>query len=97
MGKMVGIAEFKANCTRLLREMQRDGEPIMVTNRGKVVGVMSPPSEKKPGVDTLFGCMKGTVTVHDDIVGPVDPDWETEWEAKWDRLGFPAVKDPSGS
>ena len=23
MGKMVGIAEFKANCTRLLREMER--------------------------------------------------------------------------
>jgi prevent-host-death family protein len=89
MGKMVGIAEFKANCTRLLREMQKDGEPITVTNRGKVVGVMSPPTEDaKP--KSLFGCMKGTFTIHGDIVGPVDPDWEAKWDAKWDERGLPA-------
>lgn len=78
MGKMVGIAEFKANCTRLISEMQRDGEPIMVTKRGKVVGVLSPPAlEEIP--ESLFGAMKGMVIRYDDPFEPaVDP---SEWDA----------------
>lgn len=89
MGKMVGIAEFKANCTRLISEMERDGEPILVTRRGKVVGVLSPPvPEQVP--ESLFGALKGMVVRYDDPFGPIDPDWEAKWEAGWDALGFPA-------
>lgn len=42
MTKMVGIAEFKAKCERLISQMEKDGEPILVTRRGKVVGVLKP-------------------------------------------------------
>ena len=85
MGKMVGIAEFKAKCERLISQMELDGEPIEVTRRGKVVGVLNPaPAERKP-IDSLFGCMKGTATIIGDIVGPVDHDWEEKWLAKWDE------------
>ena len=28
MTKMVGIAEFKAKCERLISQMEKDGEPI---------------------------------------------------------------------
>lgn len=44
MGKMVGIAEFKAKCERLISQMELDGVPIELTRRGKVVGVLSPPT-----------------------------------------------------
>lgn len=87
MGKIVGIAEFKANCTRLIAEMERDGEAITVTKRGKVVGVLSPPPEKS----RLFGLLKGTGEIHGDIVGPVESDWEAAWEAKWEARGFPVA------
>lgn len=80
MGKVVGIAEFKANCTRLIAQMERDGETITVTKRGKVVGVLSPPVSEK--TRPLFGLLKGMMKIHGDIVGPVlDPGWEAEWEA----------------
>ncbi len=46
MGKMVGIAEFKAHCTRLLRELEQDGVPITVTNRGKPVAVLRSPQDQ---------------------------------------------------
>ncbi len=88
--KYVGAAEFKANCLRLMAEVQAGGEQITVTKRGKPVALVSPPPS--PRSNSLFGCMKGTVTVHGDIVGPIDPDWEAQWEAKWDELGFPAPK-----
>lgn len=91
MGKMVGIAEFKANCTRLLRELAHDGEPITVTSRGKPVATVSPPISK-PKRKSAFGLMKGLITVHGDLDEPIDPDWEAKWEAKWDERGFPVIK-----
>ena len=93
MGKLVGMAEFKAHCTRLLRELERDGEPITVTNRGKPVAVISPPAERREGRRSGFGCMKGTGMIVGDLDAPLDPDWEAKWEAKWDERGFPATKD----
>jgi prevent-host-death family protein len=98
VGKMVGIAEFKAKCSEFLRELETGGGPITITNRGKVVGVLNPPPapERKPCASS-FGMMKGTVTHAPDfeLDQPVDPNWEAEWEAKWDRLGFPVLSSSS--
>jgi antitoxin (DNA-binding transcriptional repressor) of toxin-antitoxin stability system len=93
MGRMVGIAEFKAKAERLLHQMEQDGEPIELTRRGKVVGVLSPPPRQLDS-DSVFGSMKGTVTVHGDLDEPLEPDWEAKWEAKWDDRGFPAMTPP---
>ncbi|MEA3065380.1 MAG: hypothetical protein QOJ27_1832, partial [Sphingomonadales bacterium] len=60
MGRMVGIAELKANCTRLLREMERDGQPITVTKRGRPVAELTPVAQHSRA-KTLFGLMKGSV------------------------------------
>jgi prevent-host-death family protein len=80
MGKIIGAAEFKAHCLRLLDEVQRTGESITITKRGK------PVAEVKAMADTpkrlTFGCMKGSVQILGDIEeSPLDPDWEEQWEA----------------
>lgn len=90
MGKTVGITEFKAKCIALLNEMERSGEPLTITRRGKPSLTLSAKSADEPSRKTLFGAMKGTFTIHGDIVGPIDPDWEAEWERKWDERGFVA-------
>ncbi len=81
MGKMVGMAEFKANCTRLLRELEKDGEAITVTVRGKPVAVVKAAAEnqRKP-LKTAFGMLKSDKYRFDwDPSEPaVDP---VEWEA----------------
>ncbi len=89
MGKMVGITEFKAKCIALLDEMERSGEPLTITRRGKPSLTLSAKAAGEPPVgESLFGFMKGTVTIHGDLDAPIDPDWEAEWERKWDeRLG----------
>ena len=92
MGKMVGMAEFKANCTRLLREVQEGGEPITVTSRGKPVATVAPPVTTVRKRKSALGCMKGTATIIGDLDDPIDPDWEAKWEAKWDERGFTAPK-----
>lgn len=42
MAKVVSASEFKARCLRLIDEMQKDGVPVTVTKRGKVVAELTP-------------------------------------------------------
>ena len=74
--KMVGAAEFKAKCLRLINEMGEDGEPITITRRGRAVAVLSPAppqAEKLP----ILGALRGSVLAYDDPFLPAaDPlDW----------------------
>jgi antitoxin (DNA-binding transcriptional repressor) of toxin-antitoxin stability system len=57
MGKMIGAAEFKAHCLRILDEVERTGEPVTITKRGRVVGELHPPAKpERKGV--AFGFLK---------------------------------------
>lgn len=79
MGKMVGMAEFKANCTRLLRELGEDGEAITITVRGKPVAVVKAPECLTSGPPvSAFGLLKSDRYRFDDPFSPV-ADVE-EWE-----------------
>jgi antitoxin (DNA-binding transcriptional repressor) of toxin-antitoxin stability system len=51
--------------------VQDTGETIVVTKRGKPVAQLEP-VKRKP--KTLFGAMKGHITIGEDIVGPLG-DW----------------------
>lgn len=85
MTKMVPATEFKAKCLALLDEMERSGEPLTITRRGKPSLVLTAERARKAGQDSIFGCMKGSVTIHGDLDEPIDPDWEEKWLAKWDE------------
>ena len=88
MGKMVPATEFKAKCLALIDEMERSGEPLTVTRRGKPAITLTAEKAALPTIDSIYGCLKGTVTIHGDLDAPLDPDWEEKWLAKWDkRLG----------
>ena len=79
MGKMIGAAEFKAHCLRILDEVQRTGEPVTITKRGRPVAEIKPaPSKPK----LFFGCMKGTATMSDD--DPSKPAFDGPWNAELD-------------
>jgi antitoxin (DNA-binding transcriptional repressor) of toxin-antitoxin stability system len=82
MGKIVGIAEFKANCTRLISEMERNGEPILLTRRGKVVAELKPASAAKR--KRMFGLMEGTITFAPDY-DPSEPAYDGPWNAELGR------------
>jgi prevent-host-death family protein len=76
MGKMIGAAEFKAHCLRILDEVERTGEPVTITKRGRPVAEITPvPIQNGPRF--FFGCMKGSVLKYDDPTEPAtDPeDW----------------------
>ena len=75
--RTIGAAEFKAHCLRILDEVERTGEPVTITKRGKPVAEVKPLAKKE--AKSIFGCMKGSVLKYERPFDPaVDPD---EWEA----------------
>ena len=73
----VPAGEFKARCLKLMDEVRATRRPLVITKRGKPVAKLVPVEDFEPRRE-IFGCMKGTVTLHGDIVGPIDVDWHAE-------------------
>ena len=94
MTKIVSASEFKATCLKLIDEMQKDGEPVTITKRGRVVAKLMPERAEKPPLKPVFGMLKGTATWApgvDPTAPVIDVDWEDEWLASWDRVNAPAT------
>jgi prevent-host-death family protein len=71
------ISKFKATCLSALERVRKTGRPLRVTRFGKPVADIVPASVEPPATAWL-GCMKGTLDVRGDIVGPTSDlvDWE---------------------
>lgn len=68
----VTAAEFKAKCLKLMDEVARTREPVVVTKRGKALAQLV---AIEPERETLFGYMSGTVKFEGDILAPIDEQW----------------------
>jgi hypothetical protein len=83
MTKMIAAADFKAACREMLDALDALGDGPLdadaLRRRSKAL------VEAAPGSDGLVdrpGLMPGSIMwLSDDHVGPVDPDWEAEWDA----------------
>jgi len=71
----IPVSEFKANCLRLLNDVQTKGNRIVITKRGRPVAQVKPvETEERP----LRGMWKDSVTVVGDIVYfDASDDWES--------------------
>jgi prevent-host-death family protein len=78
--RTIGAGEFKAKCLAILDEVNRTGQEIIITKRGKPVVKLV--SFQETSVDSLFGRMRGLVEIvgdPDDLIKPAFPleDWES--------------------
>jgi antitoxin (DNA-binding transcriptional repressor) of toxin-antitoxin stability system len=65
----IAISKFKATCLAVLEDVRRTRTPVRVTRFGKPVADILPPApSSKP---SWLGCMRESVEVSGDIVGPV--------------------------
>jgi len=73
--KTMRAGEFKARCLKVMDQVQKTREPLVITKRGKPVAKLVPAD--KPMSD-VFGCLKGIVRIVGNIESPVVPleDWE---------------------
>ncbi len=71
--RTIAAGEFKARCLKLMDEVNETGEELVVTKRGKPMVRLVP---VQPKARSFFGAMKGTATIHGDIIGPFHEDWD---------------------
>lgn len=73
----IPAGQFKARCLQLMEQVRTTRRPIVITKRGKPVARLLPMDEAPTGRE-IFGCMKGTVAIQGDIVGPTGEEWHAE-------------------
>jgi prevent-host-death family protein len=71
----IGATEFKAHCLELLDKVNRTGEPLLVTKRGKPTALVSRPPDYAGPVFEI-GKFDGMVEIVGDIIEPLDVEWE---------------------
>lgn len=71
----IPAAVFKAECLRLMDEVARTGQPVVITKHGKPVAQLVPvPAAPR----SLFGYMRNTVAIKGDIVAPSGGSWSAD-------------------
>jgi prevent-host-death family protein len=72
----IAAGQFKAHCLKLMDEVQKKRQTIVITKHGKPVAKLVP-ADTEPPVG-LFGSLKGRAQIVGDIVAPLDTAWEAE-------------------
>jgi prevent-host-death family protein len=73
--RTVKASEFKDNCLQWIEEVTESGEPLVITQHGKPVSVLSPYSSRS---SSLYGRHRDSLTIRGDIVAPIDETWDAE-------------------
>jgi len=68
--------EFKAKCLRIMDEVHKNREEVIITKHGKPVAKLVPVDESDAA--PVFGWQKGAARVLGDIVNPIDEEWDAE-------------------
>ncbi len=69
----VKASVFKAKCLHLMDRVNQTGEEIIITKNGKPVSRLVP---YRTIPASLFGLHKNNIKSHDDMLAPVDEQWD---------------------
>ena len=74
----IKASEFKAKCLTLIAEVADTGEEIVISRNGRPIARLVPyRSEPK----SLFGIDKNKIEILDDLIEPLDVEWEANLKA----------------
>jgi prevent-host-death family protein len=74
--KTMRAGEFKARCLKVMDQVHKTREPVVITKRGKPVAKLVPAGKRS---DDIFGRLKGQFEIVGDIESPIVP--PEAWEA----------------
>ncbi|MXY30441.1 MAG: type II toxin-antitoxin system Phd/YefM family antitoxin [Gammaproteobacteria bacterium] len=73
--RTIKASEFKATCLRLMDEVAKRGDEIVITKNGRPTARLVP--YRKQFRD-WFGADRGSIEIRGDIISPIDVEWEAE-------------------
>ncbi len=71
----ISKSKLKPNMLRIFREIEKSGEGIIVTDRGRPT-LKIEPIKKKLSVDEIFADIQGKVIFYEDPNTPTNDEWE---------------------
>ena len=74
---VISAAEFEQKCIKIVDEVAASGEKMLITRNGVAVAELVPAlgkKEKQP--KSILGAIKDSIVMCDDLVEPVDDEWE---------------------
>ena len=73
---IIPAGKFKAVCLKLMDQVQKTHEEVVITKSGRPVARLVPIEEPAP--QPLFGWLKDGVVINGDIVAPTGEEWEVD-------------------
>lgn len=70
-------SEIKNRWHSYLEHVRLTGSPIVITRYGRPVAKLAP-IDATPSDTGLFGCLRGTLTEHGDVIAPVGEGWSAD-------------------
>ena len=77
---MITAGKFKAQCLRIMDDVQKHHREVVITKYGKPVAKLVGVTVKTK--EPLFGFLKGSVVVKGDIISPVEEAWDVQNHAR---------------
>ena len=75
--KTMPAGEFKTHCLRVMEEIRKTREAVVITKKGTPVAKLVPADDEPRG--SVFGCLQGKLEILGDIESPVVP--AESWDA----------------
>lgn len=72
--KQISVSEFKKHCLSLFSEIQNTKEKITITKYGEPIATVNPVKNKGLKENPL----KNSVIFEDDLISPVNIEWDAE-------------------
>ena len=73
MKRVIQAGKFKAECLKIMDDVQAKKYSIIITKRNKPIAKLVPLEEEN---NSLFGKMKGTAHVKGDLIQPIGEEWD---------------------
>lgn len=74
MKKMIQAGKFKAECLKIMNDVQEKKYSIIITKRKKPIAKLVPIEEETSPL--LFGKMKGTAHIKGNLIQPTGEKWD---------------------
>ncbi len=73
MTKHMQAGKFKAECLKIMDEVQLSGKELVITKRHVPIVKLVPVESRDK---SMFGAMKGTIHSKGDLIAPIDEVWD---------------------
>ncbi len=73
MKRIIQAGKFKAECLKIMNEVNEKKYSITITKHNKPIAKLTPIEE---GKSVLFGKMKGTAQITGDLIEPIGEIWD---------------------